>query len=175
MAEISELLAKYPPDVVRQATGRTTKCTPQLIHDIVTILLDGTYINTAAQAPYNLGTNDPNQIDLVNISNPTSVDNNSFEINSPDKFRLFQNYPNPFNNQTTIPYQMFKPANVKISIFDTKGRVIRNLVNEHKNIGYHKAVWDGKSSLGKMVSSGIYICTIGIDKDVQSFRLHLLK
>jgi uncharacterized protein (DUF362 family) len=140
-----------------------------------TTLNIATHIATAAQSPYNLGTNDPTQIDLINISNPTSIDNENYLINTPDKFRLLQNYPNPFNSQTTFPYQLFKSADVKIDIYDISGKHICNLANAYQNIGYHKAIWNGKTSGGKIAASGNYICKFKIDKDIQTFRVQLLK
>jgi hypothetical protein len=69
------------------------------------------YIASAAQAPYNLGTNDLNQINWINIEIPSNsvIGGDKNKVIS-DDFRLFQNYPNPFNAQTTISYQLSKPA-----------------------------------------------------------------
>lgn len=135
-----------------------------------------THIATAAQSPYNLGTNDPAQIDLINISNPTTNinDNNEF-FNKPDKFRLYQNYPNPFNSQTTIPYQLYEPANIKIDIYDIKGTHIQNLINDFQQSGYYHVRWDAKALGDENVASGIYICKIKIEKYIHAFRIQLLK
>ncbi len=135
-----------------------------------------THIATAAQAPYNLGTNDPAQIDLINIGNPTAIiDDKSEVINNPDNFRLYQNYPNPFNAQTTIPYQLYKPANVKIDIFDIRGIHVKSLFNDFQNIGYHQAKWNAKTHNAKNIASGNYICKFKIDKEIHAFRIQLLK
>ena len=46
----------------------------------------------------------------------------------PDLTRVLPNFPNPFNPETWIPYQLAKPANVSITIFNSRGVVIRELL-----------------------------------------------
>jgi uncharacterized protein (DUF362 family) len=141
-----------------------------------TTLNRATHISAATQSPYNLGKNNPNQIDLITITNPTTGNdyNSEPEYNS-NNFRLFQNYPNPFNSQTTIPYQLYKSANVKMNIYDIKGRHICNLVNDFQNGGYYRIIGDGKNADGKSVSSGMYVCNVIINKVHFNVRLQLLK
>ena len=43
----------------------------------------------------------------------------------PDKTALFTNFPNPFNPETWIPYQLAKPAEVTLTIYDIRGVVVR--------------------------------------------------
>ncbi len=128
-----------------------------------------THIATAAQAPDNLGTNDPSQIDLITLNNPTTtlVENDEQNIN-PYNFRLYHNYPNPFNSQTTISYQLFKPANVKIDIYNINGSPVRHLVDGYQNSGYYRNLWDDKTSTGIFAASGTYLCKI---KAIKTFIL----
>ncbi len=138
-------------------------------------LYKATHIATAAGAPYNLGTNDPAKIDLITINNPSIAGINEEQNINPDNFRVYQNHPNPFNSQTTIPYQIYKPSNVKIDVYNIMGIHIRSLVNEFQNIGYHRILWDGKTSSGKTVASGSYLCKFQIKNVQQTIRLQLLK
>ncbi len=83
---------------------------------------------------------------------------------TPKKTALLANYPNPFNPETWIPYQLAKPANVRISIYTTDGKLIRQLDLGHQPVGmYHQrsnaAYWDGKNGLGESVASGVYFYT----------------
>ncbi len=138
-------------------------------------LLQATHIATAAQAPYNLGTNDPAKIDLININNPTIASINEKPNIHPDNFQVYQNFPNPFNSQTTIPYQLSKPAKVKIDIYNINGRHVYNLVNKFQNTGHHRIIWNGKSSSGKSIGSGTYLCNFRVNDSSQSIRIQLLK
>ena len=79
----------------------------------------------------------------------------------PTKTTLFANYPNPFNPETWIPYQLAYAADVTLTIYDTKGMVVRQPSLGYQQAGYYTdrakaAYWDGRNSLGEPVGSGIY-------------------
>jgi len=74
---------------------------------------------------------------------------------------LYQNFPNPFNPETWVPYQLATDANVKITIYNAQGQLIRTLDIGHQGSGAYltrdKAVyWDGRNEQGEAVSSGVY-------------------
>ena len=77
----------------------------------------------------------------------------------PKKTALFANYPNPFNPETWIPYQLSKPTDVALTIYDINGRVMRALDLGHQPAGIYQsknraAYWDGKNEVGEPVASG---------------------
>ena len=49
----------------------------------------------------------------------------AYEI--PAETKLLHNYPNPFNPETWIPYQLAQAAEVTLTIYDTKGVLVRQL------------------------------------------------
>ena len=78
---------------------------------------------------------------------------------------LLQNYPNPFNPETWIPYQLKKPAEVTLTIFDMKGQAIWTLAVGHQPAGEYRsreraAYWDGRNARGETVANGVYFCTL---------------
>ncbi len=75
---------------------------------------------------------------------------------APIDFELGQNYPNPFNPTTSIEYTLYKPADVKLMIFNNRGRRVRQLEKSYQPPGSYQVVWDGKNDAGQAVSSGIY-------------------
>ncbi len=84
---------------------------------------------------------------------------------TPNKTALLANYPNPFNPETWISYQLAKPADVNLTIYDLKGKLIRQLVLGHQPAGIYQsrnrsAYWDGKNALGEPVASGVYFYTL---------------
>ena len=90
---------------------------------------------------------------------------NATDWEIPEVTSLLPNYPNPFNPETWIPYQLAKPADVTLSIYDIQGRVVRNLDLGHQRAGmYHgrsrAAHWDGKNAQGESVASGLYFYTL---------------
>ena len=79
----------------------------------------------------------------------------------PAKTALLSNYPNPFNPETWIPYQLAKPSDVTITVYDIRGRVVRTLILGHQTAGVYRsrskaAYWDGKNEFGEAVASGVY-------------------
>ena len=79
----------------------------------------------------------------------------------PEKTALLHNYPNPFNPETWIPYQLAHAADVTLTIYDTKGALVRQLDLGYQQAGYYMnrtraAYWDGRNHLGEAVGSGVY-------------------
>ncbi len=104
----------------------------------------------------------------------TDVDLNS-QNQIPTEFSLSQNYPNPFNPETIIEYQIPKKSQVTIRIYNLVGQEIVNLVNEGKDVGNFKIVWDGKDSFGTIVTSGVYVYQMRAGDFVTSRKLILLR
>ena len=99
---------------------------------------------------------------------------------TPTETLLLANYPNPFNPETWIPYQLATPADVKITIYDAKGSVVRTLVLGHQPEGYyteqHRAVyWDGRNTLGERVASGVYFYQLHTDAVSLTRKMLILK
>ena len=86
----------------------------------------------------------------------------------PAETLLLANYPNPFNPETWIPYELSEPNEVRIRIYDVRGRVVRDLQLGHQPAGYYTsrsraAYWDGKNNVGERVASGIYFYQLQAD------------
>jgi len=83
----------------------------------------------------------------------------------PEKTALLHNFPNPFNPETWIPYQLSKPAEVRVRIYTAKGALVRTLDVGHQPAGIYQhrsraIYWDGKNTMGESVASGIYFYTL---------------
>ncbi|MBN1464701.1 VWA domain-containing protein, partial [candidate division KSB1 bacterium] len=78
----------------------------------------------------------------------------------PKEFVLQQNYPNPFNPTTTIQFAIPEPGWIEIKIYDLRGVLVRNLLNEHKNAGIHSIHWDATDDAGLGVATGVYLYQI---------------
>ena len=83
----------------------------------------------------------------------------------PDKTALLTNFPNPFNPETWIPFQLAKPSEVTITIYDIRGRVVRVLVLGHQAAGVYRsrskaAHWDGRNHFGEKVATSVYFYTL---------------
>jgi hypothetical protein len=98
------------------------------------------------------------EIKPYQISSSTEI-----STNIPDRFVLYQNYPNPFNFSTTIRYELPVRSHVILKIYDLSGAEILTLINEMKEMGRHKVIWDGRNILEEQVSSGVYYIEINTD------------
>ena len=101
-------------------------------------------------------------------------------ILTPEKTRLLANYPNPFNPETWIPYHLAHPSNVVLTIYDTRGAVIRRLKLGHQGAGYYikkhrAAYWDGRNSVGEPVASGVYFYQLQTDNTAMLQKMVILK
>jgi len=96
------------------------------------------------------------------------------KLSAPKQTSLLQNFPNPFNPETWIPFELAKDVPVTISIYNTKGQLVRSL-----NLGITKAgiyttkdkaaYWDGCNQTGEPVASGVYFYTLKA-KDFRTTR-----
>jgi hypothetical protein len=93
----------------------------------------------------------------------------------PDNYVLEQNYPNPFNPVTQINYSIPEPAFVKLCIYDINGILVKTLYEGNQSAGKYQTVWDGESSSGVKVGSGVYFYRIQANSFVQTRKMILLK
>jgi hypothetical protein len=80
----------------------------------------------------------------------------------PHAFELLQNYPNPFNPSTEIRFDI--PAEGEdgsvrafITIYDTRGRLVKRLLDSDLAPGSYRIHWDGRSDSGESLGSGVYL------------------
>ncbi len=98
----------------------------------------------------------------------------------PEASQLLQNYPNPFNPETWMPYQLAKPAYMRIRIYDPSGRLVRTLDLGYRGAGFYTshteaAYWDGRNETGERVSSGLYFYQLQTDHFSAMRRMVILK
>ncbi len=96
---------------------------------------------------YNFGTNLPNQ----NFNLQQTVSISQISSNVPKGFNLYQNFPNPFNPTTKIKFDIQKSGVVKLSVYNTQGKLVKDIVNQYIPAGSFEAGLDAKD-----LSSGIY-------------------
>jgi photosystem II stability/assembly factor-like uncharacterized protein len=109
------------------------------------------------------------QIDFDGTRNESEIVN--VEVNSqPKEYSLSQNYPNPFNPSTTIEYSIPESGNVKLVVYNSLGEKVSTLVNEHKDPGTYKIIFNAAD-----FPSGIYYYQIKAGNLVETKKMILLK
>ncbi len=106
-------------------------------------------------ATLHLASNDPAQPDVevaleLEVSAATGVP----EI--AHSFALFGNRPNPFRANTQIQFSLSQESRVRLAVYDTGGRLVRELVNEVRPAGPASVVWDGRGLRGRRAGAGVY-------------------
>lgn len=66
--------------------------------------------------------------------------------------------PNPFGGRTEFAYVLPVAASVTLTVFDTRGRVVRVLMDGRaQGAGQQGGSWDGRDQSGRRVASGVYL------------------
>jgi len=93
---------------------------------------------------------------------------NNFQISQ--DFELYQNYPNPFNPTTTIKFNIIKPGNYKLVVYDLLGREVKTLISEYLPSSVVSLDLDASE-----LSSGTYIYRLIGETNSQAFKMILIK
>ncbi len=109
---------------------------------------------------------------VVQSNSITAITDSELPIQENDLV-LEKNYPNPFNPSTSISFYLNDKAAVKLSVYNTKGQLIKTLVNESLNSGQHSIVWNGTDLNNMAVASGIYFYNLQ-SKDFSSSKKMIL-
>ena len=97
------------------------------------------------------------------------------KLGVPKSFNLKQNYPNPFNPTTEIAYSLPEASKVTLKIYNITGQLVKTLVNDYKEAGNYKVIWDGRNNSGQKVAAGVYFYQIRTDKFTQTKKMVMLK
>jgi hypothetical protein len=87
---------------------------------------------------------------------------------APKVNRLEGNFPNPFNPETAIRFSAATPGKVTVRIFDVAGRLVNTLTKSVTETGLNEIRWNGKSSDGRSMASGLYFYRIRFANGQQS-------
>jgi hypothetical protein len=70
-------------------------------------------------------------------------------------YSLGQNFPNPFNPATTISYSLQYESTVQLTLYNSLGEIVRELVNTAQPAGEHTILFDANG-----LTSGVYYYAI---------------
>jgi len=114
--------------------------------------------------------------------NPPTVDIDDDELITQHSALIISNYPNPFKPSdagrgpaTTISYNLPNSGQTEISIYNIKGQLVKQLVNEYQECGEHTITWNGKDDSDSPVSSGIYFSKVSSVGKTQIHKMMMIK
>jgi hypothetical protein len=88
---------------------------------------------------------------------------------------VFSLGPNPFHQDVTVTYFGDGLSNVRLTVHDLAGRLVKTLVDEVPAAGNHVAHWQGENNHGVAVAAGAYVCRYESAETVHSEILLYLK
>jgi len=112
-----------------------------------------------------------NEIGISQVTKLSSVTAKAL----PQVYTLSKNYPNPFNPTTTIEYAIPSSGKVELVVYNMAGQKVRTMVNETKEAGFFKTVWDGRNDRGETVASGLYFYKLVSGKFNKIEKMTLVK
>jgi len=74
--------------------------------------------------------------------------------------RLLGMAPNPFAAATTMRFELARAGDVRLALYDVRGRLVRALEREGLRPGVHALSWDGRDTRGTRLPSGVYLYEI---------------
>ena len=84
-------------------------------------------------------------------------------------------YPNPFNSQTVIRFAVPHDGRLDLSIYNSQGQKVADLVGADRQAGVHTVHWDGRDAAGQGVASGVYFYRLQAQQHVEVRKLMLLR
>ena len=85
------------------------------------------------------------------------------------------NVPNPFNPRTSIRLEVFEPAQVRLDVYDLRGRHVVTLLDGRLEPGERRVEWDGSDASGRPVASGVYVARLSHGTHAATQRMALIK
>ena len=137
-----------------------------------TDIISGESYYFGIKASYSTPTIGDSEYSNIENSGPVSDDDGTI---FPVRTALESNFPNPFNPETMIRFAISANTMVVIDIFNIRGQMIRTLVNDFFDRGFHSVVWDGNDGNGNPMSSGIYFYRMTTNEYASVRRMLLIK
>lgn len=106
--------------------------------------------------------------DIMKYNGITGI--NDQYSSAPKSFALLQNFPNPFNPSTTIKYVIQEKSQVNLSVFNTLGVKVADLVNGNKNAGEYQVDFNASG-----LPSGVYLYKLNAGSFSSSNKMIILK
>lgn len=130
------------------------------------VFSDG-YALQLASLSFNSATNQYESYYEATINGTGTTGLQKLEPETGGQFKLGQNFPNPYSGETTIPFELTYPSDVKIELWDVTGKKVATVTRENLISGEH-LIRINMKSLG--ITSANYVYQIEVTNSNGSFR-----
>jgi len=95
----------------------------------------------------------------------------------PSELALFPPNPNPATSRATIRFAVPAGARgtARLHLYDTSGRLVRELWNAPAARGFHEVAWEGRDASGARVAPGIYLLRLETERGARMTKIVLLE
>jgi subtilisin family serine protease len=79
--------------------------------------------------------------------------------------------PNPTRDDATVAFQLGRGQDVRVVVYDLKGRRVRAFVLGQLGAGAHAVGWDGRDASGHDVAAGVYLVRLTTPEQVETRKV----
>ena len=83
--------------------------------------------------------------------------------------------PNPLNPKAEIRFTLARSGQVRVALYDLRGRMVKSILDEPRSAGDHVVSWEGTSDRGSRVASGVYFLRVQASQGEEMQRVTVLK
>lgn len=123
----------------------------------------------AAQSQYGLGTDNPDEMDVIEIEppwDPVGIGSSKKETKLSSQVKVIKN---PANSEVTFKFPLSSKQKAELTIFDMQGRNVWS----YEVIGKSNIVWQVKDLNGKVVPNGMYVYNLKIGARTASGKVEI--
>ncbi len=85
------------------------------------------------------------------------------------------NYPNPFTGNTKIRYELKRPGQASMAIYNVKGELVKQIFNGRQVSGTSEVTWNGIDKNHRPVAAGIYFARLVQNGKASRIKLVYMK
>jgi hypothetical protein len=91
------------------------------------------------------------------------------------RLMLYPPYPSPATASVNLPFALPAVTDVRVSVFDANGRMVRTWLLNDLRAGVNEATWNGRDDDGREVAAGIYVARVSTTEGERTARVVILK
>jgi len=88
---------------------------------------------------------------------------------------LLRPSPTPTRGATTVRYEVPRPGEVRLTVLDVTGRLVRDLRSRTLPAGVHRIRWDGTDDAGRAVAAGTYFVRMEAPGVTDATRVEIVR
>jgi len=97
------------------------------------------------------------------------------QTETPPQMVRLTSWPNPFNPRVNIEFVLISDGPVQLQVFDLRGMLMRDLLDDNLPAGSHRLLFDGRDDAGRKLASGEYFAVLQTVQGVVKQKMVLVR